>query len=76
MWMQLLVGVGGLVLFALLFGAFQALANRARALGGECRMDSIRCLGCLATGKCRSQGAAGPLAERNAARLPSTHTQR
>jgi len=71
MWTQWLIGVGGLVLFALVFGAFQALANRARALGGECRMDSIRCLGCLATGKCRAQESSTPRAAPLPPRLPS-----
>lgn len=76
MWMQLLVGAGGLVLFALVFGAFQALANRARVLGGECRMDSIRCLGCLATGKCRAQESAAAGGERRTAVLPFAPNRR
>ena len=55
MWMQLLIGIAGLVFLASAYVALQELANRRRALNGECRMDSIRCLGCLATGRCRAQ---------------------
>lgn len=58
MWLKLLIGVGGMVFLATLFVAFQELANRRRMLGGECRMDSVRCLGCLATGRCRAQEGA------------------
>lgn len=65
MWSQLLIGVGGLVLFALLFGAFHAVTNRVREMGGECRMDGIRCLGCLATGRCKALGTR-PAAPRGA----------
>ena len=55
MWTQLLIGIGGLVFLATAYAGLHELANRRRVLGGECRMDSIRCLGCLATGRCHSQ---------------------
>ena len=53
---QLAIGVSGLVLLTLLYVVFQELAKRMRAMRGECQLDSIRCLGCLATGRCRAQG--------------------
>lgn len=73
MWMQLLIGIGGLVFLATSYAALQELANRRRLLNGDCRMDSIRCLGCMATGRCRAkeQGAA-PSAGRKQANLHAT----
>jgi hypothetical protein len=53
---QAIIAVAGLVILALFYVVFQELANRMRAMRGECRLDSIRCLGCLATGRCRAQG--------------------
>lgn len=64
MWTQLLLGAGGVVVFALLFATFHVLANRARVLSGECRLDSIRCLGCLATGRCGAEGGAAAIRRR------------
>lgn len=77
MWIKLLIGVGGMVFLATLFVGFQELANRRRMLGGECRMDSVRCLGCLATGRCRGrEQAAGQAPDESGRRLHSTpHTR-
>jgi hypothetical protein len=52
---QLAIGVSGLVLLTLLYVVFQELAKRMRAMRGECQLDSIRCLGCLASGHCRAK---------------------
>lgn len=60
MWSKLLIGVGGMVVLALVFAVAQQAAARARALGGDCRMDSLRCLACLATGRCRATGQVTP----------------
>ena len=49
---QIAIAVGGMIVLVLLFVIFHQLADRMRALNGECRMDSLRCLGCLATGRC------------------------
>ncbi len=67
MWSQLLIGVGGMVVLALVFAVAQQAASRARALQGDCRMDSLRCLGCLATGRCKA-------AEQGAPKLPADAT--
>jgi hypothetical protein len=77
MWVQLLIGVGGLVFLATAYAALQELANRRRLLNGECRMDSIRCLGCMATGRCRArEQAAAPSAGRKQASLHTTTNSR
>jgi hypothetical protein len=49
------IGAGVLVVLVLLWVAFQEIGNRMRALHGECRMDSLRCLGCMASGRCKAQ---------------------
>ncbi len=72
MWSQLLIGVGGLVFLALLFALFRQVGNRARALAGDCSMDSLRCLGCLATGRCRAKGQS-PAAPSAAPRRTAAH---
>ena len=55
---ELAVAVGGMVLLVLLWAAFDAMGRRARSVQGEgeerCRMDSVKCLGCYLTGRCKS----------------------
>ncbi len=53
---NLMVAVGGMITLVTLFAVFHLLAERKRALDGECSLNSFRCLGCLATGRCRQEG--------------------
>ena len=59
MWSQMLIGVGGFMLLAVVFGLAQVISARMRAMAGDCRFDSVRCLGCLATGRCRAMEQRG-----------------
>ncbi len=55
MFYQIGIAVGGMVTLVSLFVIFQLLADRMRALNGECRLNTLRCLGCLASGRCRQE---------------------
>ena len=59
MWYQLTIGIGGMVLLVLVWVTFNLLAERMRTVQGtgeeRCRLDSIKCLGCYVTGKCKSK---------------------
>ena len=80
MWSQVLIGVGGFMLLALVFVLAQVISARMRAMAGDCKFDSVRCLGCLATGRCRatkqSSGAPPAPASRAKRNSPSTFNSR
>ncbi len=57
MFYQTVTAVGGMIALVSLFFIFQLLAERMRALDGECHMNGFRCLGCLASGRCRQERA-------------------
>ena len=56
---NLMVAIGGMIILVSLFVVFHLLAERMRALDGECSQNSFRCLGCLASGRCRQEGGDG-----------------
>jgi len=56
---QLVIGVGGFVVLALLLGIADLARRRWRSLHERCEVDSIRCLGCIALGRCGKQDNAG-----------------
>lgn len=57
MFYQTVTAVGGMIALVSLFFIFHLLAERMRALDGECSLNSFRCLGCLASGRCRRERA-------------------
>jgi hypothetical protein len=52
MWYQLIIGAGGFAVLALLLGVVELVRRRHRLLDEGCDVDSIRCLGCMALGRC------------------------
>ncbi len=55
---RIVFAVGAMALLVLAFGAFHVLAARVRAVHegrpGDCPGDSVRCLGCYVSGRCKS----------------------
>lgn len=65
---QVGIAVGGMIVLVLLFVIGHQLAERRRALDPDCKMNSLRCLGCLASGRCRQEGAPATPGRRNSTR--------
>lgn len=66
---QLMIGVGGFVVLALLLGLVELLRRRYRLLSEGCAVDSVRCLGCIALGRCGKEADVGDAHEPSRSRM-------